>query len=151
MCKYGVLEVSFGTSHGISSLGLVPSSSPDLPSSNPDVSSSNPDLPRLLSATGPLVPEMECPIDRWVPGRSGLVDYMDPLPSLQRGRACLARPFWKHFWMNFLTSSWDLFFPDFGTNLNPTCLPTWPQNPPKIVPRGLQISSQLASYSRYPF
>ena len=41
-------------------------------------------------------------------------------------------------------------FSDFGANLVPTCLPTWTQNPPKSVPRGLQIPSQLASCFEYP-
>ena len=39
---------------------------------------------------------------------------------------------------------------DFGANLAPTCLPTWTQNPPKSVPRGFQIPSQLASCFEYP-
>ena len=38
------------------------------------------------------------------------------------------------------------FFKVFGVNLGPTCLPTWRQNPPKIVPRGVQMPSQIASY-----
>ena len=59
--------------------------------------------------------------------------------------------FFRAIFVIFLTSSWDPFFPDFGANLASTCLPTWSQNPPKTVSRGIQIPSQLASYFRCLF
>ena len=55
------------------------------------------------------------------------------------------------FFDDFLTSSWDPHFSDFGGNLAPTCPPTCSQNPPKIVPRAFKVSSQLASCFRCLF
>ena len=55
------------------------------------------------------------------------------------------------FFQYFLMSSWHRIFSDFGANLAPTCPPTWSQNPSKIVPRGIQNPSQLASCFRSPF
>ena len=48
----------------------------------------------------------------------------------------------KGFRAHFFTSSWDPHFSDFGANLAPFCLPTWP----KIGPRAIQNPFQLASY-----
>ena len=79
----------------------------------------------------------------------GWLDCFKGADPLFSGCPFVHRP--PHFSIIFLTSSWDPFFPDFGANLGPTCLPTWLQNPPKIIPRGLQIPSQLASYFRCLF
>ena len=47
---------------------------------------------------------------------------------------------------DLLMSSWYPSSSDFGANLAPIWAPSWAQNLPKIGPRALQHSSQIASY-----
>ena len=92
-----------------------------------------------------LVAQLECskarkgPLDPWycsIRDPEGILKGQDP-----------SRPAWleKVIFHYFLLLFRCPNFSDFDAILAPTCLPTWTQNPPKSVPRGLQIPSQLAS------
>ena len=55
--------------------------------------------------------------------------------------------FFCHFFDIVLRPQFSRFWCQLGPNLGPT----WRQNRPKIDPRGLQISTQIASWFRCPF
>ena len=78
-------------------------------------------------------------------GTLGLESLLGPGDRLSAGPL---RPF---FFIIFVDDFSVSYFFDFGANLGSTWRPTRTQNPPKTVPRGLQIPSQLASCFEYPF
>ena len=54
--------------------------------------------------------------------------------------------FYKQFSDSFSTSFFDRCWIDFGANLGPTCLPTWPQIPSKSLQEGSKSHANLHDF-----